>query len=146
MTETAHTADPHDLERFVNAQRDAYPSARDELARGRKTSHWMWFVFPQSRGLGRSPMARHYGIASRDEAAAYLRHPILGPRLVECVQRLLALERRSAHEVFGSPDDIKLRSSLTLFDAVSPPGNVFAEGLARYFGGQRDDATLQLIA
>ncbi len=144
MTTTAPTADPYDLERFVSAQRDTYAAACDELACGRKTSHWTWFVFPQARGLGHSSMAWHYGIVSRGEAAAYLRHPILGPRLLECVRLLLVLEGRSAHDVFGSPDDVKWRSSLTLFDAVSPPGNVFSQALDRCFNGVRDDATLQI--
>src|SRR5947209_4510371 len=102
--------DPHDLRRFVEAQASAYAQARAELGAGRKRTHWMWFVFPQLRGLGRSETARHFGLSSRAEAQAYLAHPVLGPRLRECVELVLAVDGRSAHDVFGSPDDLKLRS------------------------------------
>ena len=137
--------DRHDLRRFVEAQSAVYAQARDELAASRKQSHWMWFVFPQLRGLGHSAMARHYGIASREEAAAYLAHPVLGPRLRECVQLMLAVQGRTAHEIFGSPDDLKLRSSATLFAAVSPAGSVFHRIVDAYFDGQADAVTLRLM-
>ena len=146
MDETAHAGDPYDLARFVTAQRDVYPIALAELQAGRKRSHWMWFVFPQVEGLGSSWMAQRYAIAGAAEAEAYLRHPVLGPRLVECADAVLSITGRSAHEIFGSPDDLKLRSSATLFASVSPPGSVFARLLGTYFGGSPDDATLRLIA
>lgn len=145
MDETAHAGDPYDLARFVTAQRDVYPIALAELQAGCKRSHWMWFVFPQVEGLGSSWMAQRYAIASAAEAEAYLRHPVLGPRLVECADAVLAVAGRSAHEILGSPDDLKLRSSATLFASVSPPGSVFERLLDTYFGGRRDDATLRLI-
>ena len=138
--------DPHGLRRFVEAQASAWPQARRELAAGAKTSHWMWFVFPQLRGLGRSATARHYGIASLDEAAAYWRHPLLGPRLQEACELLLAVAPgRSAREVLGPPDDLKLKSSMTLFERAVPGEPVFGRVLDRYFGGARDDATLQRL-
>jgi uncharacterized protein (DUF1810 family) len=133
-----------DLERFVDAQRGVYDDVLDELRAGRKASHWMWFVFPQLRGLGHSPTARYYGIASAAEARAYLAHPVLGPRLRECIERLLALEGRSAHAIFGSPDDLKLRSSLTLFGAVSGDP-LFGRALDRFFDGRPDPLTLGRI-
>jgi uncharacterized protein (DUF1810 family) len=133
------------LDRFVDAQRDTYTRALAEIRVGRKQTHWMWFIFPQIAGLGSSPTAQHYAIHSRDEAEAYLGHPVLGPRLIECAEAVVALEGRSAAEVFGSPDDRKLRSSATLFAEVSPTGSVFERLLDRYFGGQRDEKTLQLL-
>src|SRR6185436_9505729 len=118
--------DPHDLQRFVAAQAPVYSQVRAELAAGRKRSHWMWFVFPQMRGLGASAMAHRYGIASRAEAEAYLRHPLLGPRLVECTSLMLGVaDGASANDVLGSPDDLKFRSSMTLFAALSPAGSPF---------------------
>jgi uncharacterized protein (DUF1810 family) len=137
--------DPHDLRRFSEAQESVYETALSELRDGRKRSHWMWFVFPQFAGLGSSATSRHFAIRSADEARAYLAHPVLGPRLVECADAVLAVTGRSAHEIFGSPDDLKLRSSATLFASVSPPGSVFERLLDTYFGGRRDDATLRLI-
>jgi uncharacterized protein (DUF1810 family) len=138
--------DRDNLERFVQAQDGVLASVRAELAAGRKRSHWMWFVFPQLRGLGRSETARHYGLADLDEARAYWRHPRLGPSLAECVDLLLALPAgRTMHEVFGSPDDLKLRSCLTLFEAAAPEEPRFARALERCFGGQRDALTLSLI-
>ena len=145
MDEAAHTGDPYDLARFVTAQRDVYPIALAELQAGCKRSHWMWFVFPQFAGLGSSATSRHFAIRSADEARAYLAHPVLGPRLVECAEALLAIEGRSAHEIFGSPDDLKLKSSATLFALVSPAGSVFEQLLDRYFAGARDDRTLRLL-
>lgn len=136
---------PFDLDHFVTAQAPVMDAMRRELAAGRKTSHWMWFVFPQIAGLGRSEMAQCYAIVSRDEAISYLAHPILGPRLVQCTALVLGVEGRSAHDIFGSPDDMKFNSSLTLFDAVSPADNIFSSALAKYFGGTRDAATLKLL-
>jgi len=137
--------DPHHLRRFVDAQEDGYARALEEIRAGRKQSHWMWYVFPQVEGLGASAMSRRYAIRSVDEAAAYLAHPVLGPRLVACAEAALAVEGRSAREIFGTPDDQKLRSCATLFAHVSPPGSVFERVLARYFGGIPDDRTLQRL-
>jgi uncharacterized protein (DUF1810 family) len=137
--------DLYDLDRFVDAQRDTYAEAIAEIRSGRKRSHWMWFVFPQIAGLGRSATSRRYAIRSAAEAEAYLAHPILGPRLRESAEAVLAVERRSALEMFGSPDDLKLRSCVTLFAIVSPPGSVFERVLGRYFGGERDSTTLRLL-
>lgn len=134
-----------DLERFVDAQRAVYPAVLAELRAGRKAGHWMWFVFPQLRGLGRSETARYFGIASRAEAQAYLAHPVLGPRLRECAELLLAVPGRTAHEIFGAPDDLKLRSSLTLFAAVDRPGSVFERALARYYAGNPDPLTKEAL-
>jgi uncharacterized protein (DUF1810 family) len=141
----ANAGDPHDLARFVQAQEDDYEQALAEVRAGRKRSHWMWYVFPQYDGLGFSPTSRLYSIKSLAEARAYLAHPVLGPRLIECAEAALGVEGRSALEVFGSPDDMKLRSCATLFAVVSPPGSVFERLLDRYFGGQRDDKTLRLV-
>jgi uncharacterized protein (DUF1810 family) len=132
------------LSRFVDAQGPVIAAARAELGAGEKRSHWMWFLFPQIAGLGKSPMAQHYAIASLAEARAYLDHPVLGARLRELTRLVLAIEGKMAHEIFGSPDDIKFRSSMTLFDAVSP-GDVFAAALDKYFGGARDPLTLQKL-
>jgi uncharacterized protein (DUF1810 family) len=136
----------NDLQRFVDAQEPRIADAMAELRAGRKRTHWMWFVFPQLRGLGHSQMAWHFGIASRDEAGAFLAHPVLGPRLRECVELVLAVRGRSAHEIFGSPDDLKLRSCLTLFAEVAGGDSVFDRALRQYFGGQPDPATLDLLA
>jgi uncharacterized protein (DUF1810 family) len=130
-----------DLERFVEAQDAVYASVRRELRAGRKTTHWMWFVFPQLRGLGHSATARYYGIASAAEAAAYLGHPVLGPRLRECVELVLAVEGSSAHRIFGSPDDLKFNSSLTLFAAVAPHEALFRRALEKYYDGEPDQLT-----
>jgi uncharacterized protein (DUF1810 family) len=138
-------ADPFDLGRFVSAQEGVYEQALAELRAGRKRTHWMWFVFPQLAGLGRSPTAQLYAVSGADEARAYLAHPVLGPRLVECAGAALAVEGRSAAEVLGPPDDLKLRSSATLFAHVSPPGSVFHRLLDHYFGGEPDPATLRLL-
>lgn len=141
-----NAADPYDLARFVEAQEHGYPQALSEIRHGQKRSHWMWYVFPQFEGLGFSPASRRYSIKSVAEAEAYLRHPILGPRLLESARAALGVEGRSALEVFGSPDNMKLRSSATLFASVSPAGSVFEQVLDRYFGGEPDDRTLQLLA
>ena len=134
--------DPYHLQRFIDAQRDTYDQAIAEIRNGRKTSHWMWYVFPQLRGLGSSPLSIRFGISDTDEAREYLAHPVLGPRLRECAQALLKLSGKSAHEIFGSPDDVKLRSSATLFAHVSQPGSVFHQLLERYFDGEPDSRSL----
>ncbi len=139
-------ADPFRIERFVQAQDPVIADVRCELRAGRKRTHWMWFVFPQLRALGRSATAQHYGIGSLAEAQAYMAHPILGPRLVECAQLVQAVEGRSAHSIFGSPDDMKLRSSMTLFATASPDTPVFGEVLHKYYGGERDSMTSALLA
>ena len=146
MTGQIARDDPYDLARFVDAQRDVHATALAELRAGRKRTHWMWFVFPQIEGLGSSWMAQRYAIASAAEAEAYLRHPVLGSRLVERAEALLAIEGRSAREILGPPDDLKLKSSATLFAAVSPPGSAFERVLDKYFAGERDEATLRRIA
>lgn len=138
-------ADPYDLNRFVAAQAPVYDTVLAELRGGRKRTHWMWFIFPQYAGLGSSPMAERFAIASLDEAQAYLRHPLLGSRLTECAEAVLGITGRTAGEIFGSPDDLKLRSSATLFARVAPPGSVFERLLARYFAGVPDSRTLALI-
>jgi uncharacterized protein (DUF1810 family) len=137
--------DPFDLKRFVRAQDPVYRDVQEELTRGRKQSHWMWFVFPQVAGLGFSAMSQRYAIASRAEASAYLAHPTLGPRLIECTHLVLAVEGRTINAILGAPDDAKFHSSMTLFDAVSGEP-VFDEALARYFSGERDQATLDILA
>ena len=137
--------DSFDLVRFLQAQEGDYQTALSELRSGRKQSHWMWYVFPQFEGLGLSTISRRYSIKSRAEAEAYLAHPILGPRLVECAQAALDVNGRSALELFGSPDDLKLRSSATLFALVSPPDSVFQRVLDKYFQGERDARTIALV-
>jgi uncharacterized protein (DUF1810 family) len=137
--------DPHGLNRFLRAQEADYEQALAEITRGRKVTHWMWYVFPQLDGLGFSSTAKHYAIKSLAEARAYLDHPVLGPRLLECAEAAVRVEGRSATEIFGSPDDLKLRSCATLFACVSPPGSVFDRLLAKYYGGARDDKTLRLL-
>jgi uncharacterized protein (DUF1810 family) len=139
------TADPYDLARFVRAQKRDYEQALSEIRSGRKQSHWMWYIFPQFDGLGFSSTSRRYAIRSVAEAEAYLGHPILGPRLVEIAEAAAGVEGRSAFEVFGSPDDMKLRSCATLFAQVSPAGSVFERLLARHFGGEPDGETLRLL-
>jgi uncharacterized protein (DUF1810 family) len=131
----------HDLDRFIAAQEGAYEGALAELRAGRKTGHWIWFVFPQVAGLGRSEMSRHYAIASLDEARAYLAHPVLGSRLRECAAALLATTGRSAEEVLGSIDAVKVRSSMTLFLRAAPDEPLFREVIDRFYGGRTDDAT-----
>ncbi|MFO1312787.1 MAG: DUF1810 domain-containing protein [Burkholderiales bacterium] len=138
-------SDPFDLERFVAAQRANYDGALAELRAGRKASHWMWYVLPQLRGLGQSPMARRYGIASLDEARAYLAHPVLGPRLRACVEAMNALPGSDAAAVLGTIDAVKFRSCLTLFLAVAPAEPWLCAALAKYFGGQGDGRTRALL-
>jgi uncharacterized protein (DUF1810 family) len=137
--------DPHDLQRFVDAQEPVWRQVEAELRAGRKTSHWMWFVFPQLKGLGRSAIALHYGIASRAEAQAYWRHALLGPRLKLCTEWMLAVQGRTALQILGSPDDMKFRSCMTLFGAVAPDEPVFSLALDKYFGGEPDERTLELL-
>jgi uncharacterized protein (DUF1810 family) len=131
------------LERFVKAQEGVYPRALAELKAGRKQTHWMWFIFPQIAGLGHSAMAQMYAIASLDEARAYLAHPVLGARLRECCQAMMAVEGKTAHAIFGSPDDLKFRSSLTLFAHAAPNEPLFRDLLEKYYAGAEDELTLQ---
>ncbi|EJN06612.1 hypothetical protein PMI42_08209 [Bradyrhizobium sp. YR681] len=137
--------DPFGLDRFVEAQNPVFRDVQGELARGQKQSHWMWFVFPQITGLGFSATSRRYAIGSRAEARAYLAHPLLGPRLIECTGLVLAVQGRTINAILGTPDDAKFRSSMTLFNAVSDEP-VFDQALARYFNGERDGATLEMLA
>lgn len=134
------------LERFVQAQARDYDQALAELQQGHKRSHWIWYVLPQLRALGRSPMARHYGLADAQEAAAYAAHPVLGPRLVQCVRALLAHPQRSAVQMLGETDAMKLRSCLTLFARVAPHEPVFGQALQVFYGGEPDPATLGLLS
>lgn len=134
-----------DLGRFVEAQNPVIDRVREELRQGSKRSHWMWFVFPQLKGLGRSWTAAKYGIESRAEAEAYLAHPILGPRLAECTRLVTQVEGRSAEQIFGDVDAMKFRSSMTLFARVSGEPSVFADALQKYFGGQADPLTLERL-
>ncbi len=136
----------YDLERFVAAQAPVHDVARSELVAGRKRTHWMWFVFPQLSGLGASAMAQRYALASLDAAEAYLKHPVLGPRLVEDVELVNKIEGRSIHEIFGSPDDMKFHSCVTLFAAVRGAPASFSNALAKYFGGTGDPRTLAMLA
>lgn len=137
--------DPFDLDRFIQAQNPVFGAVQAELARGRKQTHWMWFVFPQIAGLGFSAMSQRYAIGSRAEAEAYLAHPTLGPRLIECTRLVLAVDGRTINAILGAPDDSKFGSSMTLFGAVSDEA-VFDEALAGEVFGERDDATLEILA
>ncbi len=138
--------DPFDLNRFVQAQAPVYGAVADELREGRKRTHWMWFVFPQLRGLGASPMADRYGIASLAEARAYLAHDVLGPRLRECARLVTRVRGRSIREIFGSPDDMKLRSSMTLFARAADDNADFVAVLDKYYGGAEDPLTVSRLA
>ena len=137
--------DPHDLSRFLQAQDTDYAQALSELRAGLKQSHWMWWIFPQLHGLAASPTSKYYSIKSVAEAKAYLDHPVLGPRLLECAEAVLQVEGRSAAEILGSPDDLKLRSCATLFACVSPQDSVFDRLLDKYYRRERDDRTLRLL-
>jgi uncharacterized protein (DUF1810 family) len=139
------TDDPHHLSRFVQAQQGNYGQALSEITSGRKRSHWMWYVFPQLDGLAFSSTSKHYAIKSLEEARAYLEHPVLGPRLLACAEAVVRIDGRSATEIFGSPDDLKLRSCATLFAWVSPPGSVFHQLLTKYYQGGTDAQTLRLV-
>jgi uncharacterized protein (DUF1810 family) len=134
--------DPYNLQRFVDAQNPVYDKVCSELRDGRKKSHWMWFIFPQIEGLGSSPLARKFAISSLGEAAAYLAHPILGPRLAACARLVNLVERGPIEQIFGYPDDLKLRSSMTLFAHAAPDNQVFTDALQKYFSGEFDPATL----
>jgi len=143
--QSSSATDPHNLSRFLQAQENDYERALAEIKSGRKRSHWMWYIFPQLNGLGFSSMSRLYSIKSLAEAKAYLNHPVLGPRLLRCAEAALQIEGRSALEIFGFPDDMKLRSCATLFTCVSPVGSVFHQLLDRYFEGRSDVKTLDLL-
>ena len=138
-------SDPYDLSRFVEAQDTVYRRVLTELGQGCKTSHWMWFVFPQIEGLGRSAMARRFAISSLEEARAYLQHRVLGPRIEECARLVCEVSGKTIHEIFGSPDDMKFRSSMTLFALAAPERGIFDEALKKYFAGQKDPLTLDRI-
>jgi uncharacterized protein (DUF1810 family) len=139
------SGDPYNLERFVIAQDRVFKQVLSELQSGTKVSHWMWFIFPQIRGLGHSPISLEYAISSRDEARSYLRHPVLGLRLKECTRLVLLVEERSAFEIFDEPDDMKFRSSMTLFAQVSSDDDIFERALKKYFGGVPDRLTLNRL-
>jgi uncharacterized protein (DUF1810 family) len=138
-------ADPFDFQRFVIAQEDSFETALAEISAGYKVSHWMWFIFPQFAGLGFSSMARRYAIQSLAEARAYLAHPVLGPRLIACAEAVLRVDGKTAYDIFDTPDDLKLKSCATMFALVSPPGNVFGRLLEKYYDGEQDGRTLQMI-
>lgn len=144
--ETKNTDDPYGLNRFVQAQTGDYEQAISEIRSGQKRSHWMWYIFPQFDGLGESATSKFYAIKSVDEAKAYLSHPLLGPRLLECTEAVLHVEEHSAYEIFGSPDDMKLKSCATLFAFASPPGSTFDKLLEKYFEGERDTRSIRLIS
>jgi uncharacterized protein (DUF1810 family) len=137
--------DTYHLQRFVDAQRPNFEQVRSELGNGRKTTHWMWFVFPQISGLGHSAMADKFAISSREEAAAYAAHPVLGPRLTECTRLVNAVEGKSIRQIFGVPDDLKFRSSMTLFAEVSKDNQIFVDAINKYFGGEFDSLTLERL-
>jgi len=137
--------DPFDLNRFITAQEGVYDRALAELRDGLKRSHWMWYIFPQIEGLGHSPTTRHYSIKSLEEARQYLAHPVLGTRLKESAEAVLAHQGLSAEDIFGHPDDGKLQSSMTLFELVSGPESVFGRVLDKYYQGKRDTKTLQIV-
>jgi uncharacterized protein (DUF1810 family) len=137
--------DPYALNRFISAQDGVYDRVLAELRDGLKRTHWMWFIFPQIDGLGHSPITRHYAIKSLEEARQYLGHPVLGARLKECAEAILAFQGRSASDIFGYPDDRKLQSSMTLFALVAGPRSVFERVLDKYFQGKRDAGTLQIV-
>ena len=139
------SADPYNLDRFVQAQNGVFDRVLRELRSGVKVGHWMWFIFPQIKGLGLSPISIEFAISSREEARAYLQHSVLGPRLKECTRLVLLVEGRSVEEIFGSPDDMKFRSSMTLFAQVSPDDDIFLRALQKYFGGVPDRLTLDRL-
>jgi len=145
MRPTSDVGDWHDLHRFVQAQANAYERALSEVRQGQKRAHWMWYIFPQCDGLGCSQTAKRYAIKSAAEAKAYLSHPVLGPRLIECFEAVLHVEGRSADEIFGSLDAMKLKSCATLFASVSPVGSVFDQLLDKCFQGERDKKTLHFL-
>ncbi|HLY41292.1 MAG TPA: DUF1810 domain-containing protein [Terracidiphilus sp.] len=138
-------ADPFHLQRFVEAQNVEYEQVLAELRAGRKRSHWIWFIFPQMKGLGHSPQSEYYGIGSLNEAVAYARHPLLGPRLVECTELVNRVEGRSIRDILGWPDDMKFRSSMTLFACAAGDEKVFNAALEKYFGGEPDPLTVRML-
>jgi uncharacterized protein (DUF1810 family) len=140
-----NSLDPFNLNRFLQAQARDYEKALSEIKCGRKRTHWMWYIFPQFDGLAFSSTSKHYAIKSVDEAKAYLNHSILGTRLLECTKAVMAVEGRSASQIFGSPDDLKLHSCVTLFASVSPEGSVFERLLEKYYNGMRDEKTMGLL-
>jgi uncharacterized protein (DUF1810 family) len=137
--------DPFDLQRFLEAQEGDYERAFREIKSGRKVSHWMWYIFPQLDGLSFGSTSKHFAIKSLDEARAYLEHPVLGPRLLKCAEAAVSVEGKSAREIFGSPDDVKLRSSATLFAQVAAPRSVFHRLLDKFYNGEPDEKTLRLL-
>jgi uncharacterized protein (DUF1810 family) len=137
--------DTYDLNRFISAQHVVYSRVLEELKSGMKRTHWMWFIFPQIHGLGQSTTAVYYAIKSMEEAREYLRHPLLGSRLLECADTVLAIEGRSASEIFGYPDDLKLKSSMTLFASLADSSSLFDRVLDKYFQGERDARTLLIL-
>ena len=142
---TATDVSTFDLERFISAQELVYPAVVSELRNGMKATHWMWFIFPQIDGLGWSPTARHYAIRSLEEASAYLAHPILGSRLIECTGLVNNVEGKSLREIFGSPDDMKFHSSVTLFSLIGSRESVFNQALSKYFNGELDERTIAIL-
>lgn len=141
-----HSGGRYDLQRFVEAQNPVISQVKQELSSGEKRTHWMWYIFPQVAGLGSSRRAQRYAISSREEAEAYLEHPILGPRLRECTEIVNGIEGRSANDIFGSPDDLKFHSSMTLFDAVADDATAFRTALERYFDDEPDQKTLAFLS
>jgi uncharacterized protein (DUF1810 family) len=137
--------DPHNLQRFVDAQQPVFAGVIEELKRGRKRGHWMWFIFPQLKGLGMTAQSNFFGIASLQEAAAYLQHSVLGPRLKQCTQLVNAAEDRSAEDIFGQIDTMKFRSSMTLFAQATPDNQIFADALQKYFAGESDLLTIEYL-
>ena len=138
-------SDPYNLQRFVNAQNPVCVQVCSELRQGQKVTHWMWFIFPQIKGLGSSPTAIEFAISSLQEAEAYVRHPILGPRLRECCRLVILVEGRSIHQIFGYPDDLKFRSSMTLFARTTHENQIFKDALQKYFAGEPDRLTLERL-
>jgi uncharacterized protein (DUF1810 family) len=145
LTNSPSTDDPYHLSRFVHAQQEDFERALAEINSGKKRTHWMWYIFPQLDGLAFSSTSKYYAIKSIEEAKAYLDHPVLGPRLRQCAEAVICVEGRSATEIFGSPDDLKLRSCATLFACVLPPGSVFDRLLEKYYDSERDRKTLRLL-
>lgn len=143
--ESNEVSDPHDLNRFLQAQEKDYEKALAEIKNGRKSSHWMWYIFPQIEGIGFSLTSRQYSLKSLAEAKAYLQHPVLGLRLKDCIEVLLYIEGRSAYDIFGSPDNKKLKSCATLFAIISPDDSVFEQLINKYFHGMQDENTLKLL-
>jgi uncharacterized protein (DUF1810 family) len=143
--ERGFMSDPFDLQRFVAAQDPVYEGVCAELRSGCKRGHWMWFIFPQLRGLGSSQTALAFGTSSRQEAEAYLKHPLPGPRLKECSRLVTLVEGRSIHQIFGYPDDLKFRSSMTLFASIAPDDKIFEDALKKYFGGEPDQLTTERL-